>query len=182
MRKHTVYVRDKMQKRYRYALSAPTGRDFDPEFKPQLTPAQMLQLGVFCGKYMTDCRNEFPKSWFAKAKFARGKRDCSLNFFRIDASQPLSEWRRKGWIHRDDPRGWFQWYCRYYMGRRLPEEDARQSNAGRQFAATFGKSRRIANLAICCVARGNVRHYFTGPMTAGRFRRQCSIHISVYIA
>ena len=126
MRKSTVYVRDKMQKRYRYALSAPKGRDFDPEFKPQLTPAQMLQLGVFCGKYMTDCRNEFPKSWFAKAKFARDKRDCSLNFFRIDASQPLSEWRRKGWIHRDDPRGWFQWYCRYYMGRRLPEEDARQ--------------------------------------------------------
>jgi hypothetical protein len=126
MRKRTVYVRDKMQKRYRYAICAPKGRDFDPEFKPQLTPAHMLQLGVFCGKYMTDCRNEFPKSWFAKAKFARGKRDCSLNFFKVDASQPLSEWKRKGWIHRDDPRGWFQWYCRYYMGRRLPEEDARQ--------------------------------------------------------
>ena len=81
-RKRIVYVRDKMQKRYRYALSAPKGRDFDPEFMPQLTPAHMLQLGVFCGKYMTDCRNEFPKSWFAKAKFARGKRDCSLNFFK----------------------------------------------------------------------------------------------------
>ena len=81
MRKHTVYVRDKMQKRYRYAPSAPTGRDFDPEFKPQLTPAQMLQLGVFCGKYMTDCRNEFPKSWFAKAKFARGKRGLFTQFF-----------------------------------------------------------------------------------------------------
>jgi len=85
-----------MQRRYRYALSAPKGRDFDPEFKPQLTPAQMLQLGVFCGKYMTDCRNEFPKNWFAKAKFARGKRDCSLNFFKIDASQPLSEMEAEG--------------------------------------------------------------------------------------
>ena len=85
-RKRIVYVRDKMQKRYRYALSAPKGRDFGPEFMPQLTPAHMLQLGVFCGKYMTDCRNEFPKSWFAKAKFARGKRDCSLNFFKVDAS------------------------------------------------------------------------------------------------
>ena len=181
MRKHTVYVRDKMQKRYRYALSAPTGRDFDPEFKPQFTPAQMLQLGVFCGKYMTDCRNEFPKSWFAKAKFARGKRDCSLNFFRIDASQPLSEWRRKGWIHRDDPRGWFQWYCRYYMGRRLREDDARQIKRWKR-SPPRSQIQKNCELAICRVARGNVRHYFTGPTTAGRFRRQCSIHKSVYIA
>ena len=124
--KRTVIVNDKMQKGYRYALTAPVGRAFDPEFKPQLTPAEMLKLGVFGGKYMTDCRREFPASWFAKAKLAAGKRDKALNFFNVDASQPLSEWRRKGWIHRDDPRGWFQWYCRYYMGRRMPDEDARQ--------------------------------------------------------
>ena len=129
MRKRSVTVNDKMQKGYRYALSAGAGRSFDPEFKPQLTPAEMLRLGVFCGKYMTDCRREFPKSWFARAKLARGKRDCALNFFGVDASQPLSEWRRKGWIHPDDPRGWFQWYCRYYMGRRLPEEDAAADQA-----------------------------------------------------
>jgi len=126
MRKRLVTVNDKMQKGYRYMLTAVVGRDFDPEFSPQLTPAQMLKLGVFCGKYMTDCRREFPKSWFANAKLARGKRDCSLNFFGVDASQPLSEWKRKGWIRRDDPRGWFQWYCRYYMGRRKPREDAWQ--------------------------------------------------------
>lgn len=126
MRKRSVTVTDKMQKRYRYTLTALAGRGFDPEFKPQLTPAQMLKLGVFGGKYMTDCRREFPKSWFAKAKLATGPRDASLNFFGVDASQPLSEWRRKGWLHPDDPRGWFQWYCRYYMGRRLPAEDQRQ--------------------------------------------------------
>jgi hypothetical protein len=126
MRKRTVTVNDKMQKGYRYLLTAAAGRGFDPEFKPQLTPAQMLSLGVFCGKYMTDCRREFPNSWFAHAKLARGKRDCALNFFGVDASQPLSEWKRKGWIHPDDPRGWFQWYCRYYRGRRMPQEDARQ--------------------------------------------------------
>jgi len=128
MRRRTIIVNDKMQHGYRYTLSAGVGRGFDPEFKPQLTPAQMLKLGVFCGKYMTDCRHEFPTSWFKGAKLAHGKRDCSLNFFHIDASQPLSEWRRKGWIHRDDPRGWFQWYCRYYMGRRISDEDARQIN------------------------------------------------------
>ncbi len=118
-----------MQKGYRYVLSAPPGRGFDAEFKPQLTPAQMLRLGVFGGKYMTDCRREFPKSWFARAKLSPHGYDIDCNFFGIDASQPLSEWKRKGWIHRDDPRGWFQWYCRYYMGRRMPDEDRRQIQA-----------------------------------------------------
>ena len=121
-----VTVNDKMQKGYRYRLTAPAGRSFDREFRPQLTPLQMLRLGVFCGKYMTDCRREFPKSWFAHAKLSPKARDRSLNFFGVDASQPLSVWRAKGWIHPDDPRGWFQWYCRYYMGRRMPEEDRRQ--------------------------------------------------------
>ena len=126
MRKRVVIVNDRMQKDYRYRRTARTGRDFDPEFTPDLTPQEMLRLGVFCGKYMTDTRGEFPPSWFKRAKLAPGKRDCALNFFGVDASQPLSVWRKKGWIYPDDPRGWFQWYCRYYMGRRLPDEDKRQ--------------------------------------------------------
>jgi len=126
MRKRTVTVNDRMQRGYRYVLAAGTGRGFDPQFRPELTPAEMLALGVFGGKYMTDCRREFPKSWFTRAKLSPAGRDPALNFFGVDASQPLAEWRRKGWIHPDDPRGWFQWYCRYYMGRRLPAEDARQ--------------------------------------------------------
>jgi hypothetical protein len=124
-RRTVITVNDKMQKDYRYTRTAPIGRNFDPEFKPELTPAEMLKLGVFCGKYLTDCRREFPKSWFTKAKLA-SQRNPELNFFRIDASQPLSEWQRKGWIYKTDPRGWFQWYCRYYMGRRLTVEDKRQ--------------------------------------------------------
>ena len=126
MARKTVAVSDRMQKGYRYELTAPMGRNFDSEFQPELTPKEMLALGVFCGKYMTDARAEFPASWFARAKLSPKGRDCSLNYFGIDASQPLSEWRRKDWIHPDDPRGWFQWYCRYYMGRRMPEEDRRQ--------------------------------------------------------
>jgi hypothetical protein len=121
-----ILVNDKMQRGYRYTLVAPVGRSFHPDFRPELTPRQMLALGVFCGKYMTDCRKEFPASWFARARLAQEHRDCSLNFFRVDASQPLSVWRDKGWIHPADPRGWFQWYCRYYMGRRMPGEDERQ--------------------------------------------------------
>lgn len=120
-----IHVDDMMQQGYSYALSAPEGCDFDPAFKPELTPAEMLALGVFAGKYMTDCRAEFPAEWFAGAKLAGKKRDKRLNYFGVDASQPLSVWRVKGWIHPDDPRGWFQWYCRYYRGRRHPD-DARQ--------------------------------------------------------
>jgi hypothetical protein len=121
-----VIVNDRMQRGYRYMLTAPAGRNFDPQFRPDLTPKAMLALGVFCGKYMTDCHEEFPASWFARAKLSPSIRDCSLNYFGVDASQSLSIWRRNGWLHPDDPRGWFQWYCRYYLGRRASEEDARQ--------------------------------------------------------
>jgi hypothetical protein len=126
MARRSVIVNDRMQKDYRYELSEPTGRNFDREFRPDLTPREMLRLGVFCGKYMTDCREEFPKIWFDGARLAAGARDCSLNYYGVDASQPLSLWRDKGWLHPDDPRGWFQWYCRYYLGRRMPAEDRRQ--------------------------------------------------------
>ena len=126
MDKRIVVVNDKMQRNYRYVLTAPIGRNFDPEFTPELTPKEMLRLGVFGGKYLTDTRNEFPKSWFAGAKLSPRRRDPSLNLFGVDASQPLSVWRKKGWIHPDDPRGWFQWYCRSYLGRRMHDEDLRQ--------------------------------------------------------
>jgi len=124
--RRTVTVNDRMQRGYRYVRTARMGRDFAADFTPDLTPREMLRLGVFGGKYMTDCRREFPKSWFARARLSPRGKDAALNFFGVDASQPLSEWRRKGWIHPDDPRGWFQWYCRYYSGRRMPEEDRRQ--------------------------------------------------------
>jgi len=121
----TVIVNDVMQRGYRYTLIEPSGRNFHPAFVPELTPKEMLELGVFGGKYMTDCRNEFPKDWFIHAKLCHERHDPTLNFFGINASQPLSEWRKKGWLYEEDPRGWFQWYCRYYRGRRCPD-DARQ--------------------------------------------------------
>ena len=129
----TVIVNDRMQRGYRYILTAPEGRKFDPEFEPQLTPKEMLALGVFGGKYMTDCKKEFPKSWFTRAKLSPQGKNPELNYFGVDASVPLSTWRKNGWLHPDDPRGWFQWYCRYYMGRRMPEEDERQIKRWKAF-------------------------------------------------
>jgi hypothetical protein len=119
----TVTVRDKMQSGYSYVRTERIGRNYHPDFKPELTPPEMLALGVFGGKYMTDCREEFPSSWFRRAKLSPDRRDPALNFFGVDASLPLSEWRRRGWLYREDPRGWFQWYCRYYMGRRCSDDE-----------------------------------------------------------
>ena len=143
MRQRAIVVSDKMQDGYSYRLAEPTGRNFDSRFKPELTPKQMLQLGVFGGKYMTDCRGEFPADWFAKAKLSAGRAQASLNFFGVLASKPLSYWQEKGWIHQDDPRGWFQWYCRYYLGRRGPDDE-------RQIKRWLAMRRHMAQLVKNC--------------------------------
>jgi len=156
-----VTVNDKMQQAYRYELTEPMGSNFHPSFRPELTPAQMLGLGVFCGKYMTDTTEEFPEAWFADARLAPDRRDCSLNFFGIDASLPLSVWRKKGWLHPDDPRGWFQWYCRYYLGRRMPEEDQRQIKRWR------GIWRHLRQIQ---------RHCAPGDLGCRRRQRQTLLH------
>ena len=118
-----IEVSDRMQSNYAYQLTEPAGRNFHSGFKPELTPKQMLALGVFGGRYMTDCGNEFPDDWFEKAKLCPERHDPELNLFGINASQPLSVWRRNGWIYHEDPRGWFQWYCRYYSGRRCVDDE-----------------------------------------------------------
>ena len=141
----TVRVNDKMQRGYSYALTASEGREFDQRFTPELTPAQMLELGVFGGLYMTDCRREFPAAWFRGAKLSKtGRHEAALNYFKVNASQPLAEWRRKAWVSPEDPRGWFQWYCRYYRGRRLPAED------DRQIKRWLGLRRHLAQLKKSC--------------------------------
>ena len=159
-----IIVNDKMQKNYSYYLTKPAGENFDPEFKPDLTPKEMLELGVFGGRYMRDCQKEFPTNWFKNAKFhPEGKSGHSkeLNFFKIDASQPISVWRQKGWIHQDDPRGWFQWYCRYYLGRRH-EDDKRQIKrwkAFRRHAGAVAKNCRPRDLTCRRKQRQALLHW-----------------------
>ena len=132
-----INVHDKMQSDYSYELVEPVGKNFNELFAPELTPKEMLELGVFGGKYLNDCQDEFPSDWFTNAKLSITK-DNSLNYFSVDASLPLSEWVKKGWIHPHDPRGWFQWYCRYYMGRRTDIEDQRQIKRWRAFRRHAG--------------------------------------------
>jgi len=156
-----VVVNDSLQTNYSYRLDQAYGKSFDPEFIPQLTPKQMLELGVFGGWYLNDCQAEFPNDWFVHAKISMNSPDPKLNFYEVKASQSLGEWQRKGWIYPDDPRGWFQWYCRYYMGRRLPQEDARQIKRWKAI------SRHIAQLQKNCQA---------GDLNCRPVQRQALLH------
>ncbi len=160
MRSQRVVVNDRMQRGYVYLLTEPAGRNFDPRFRPQLTPAELLSLGVFGGRYMTDCADEFPASWFRRAKLCAVRHDPKLNFFGVNASQPLSVWRKKGWIHPQDPRGWFQWYCRYYMGRRSLDDD-------RQVRRWLAMARHVAQVKAGCER---------GDLTCRRRQRQALLH------
>lgn len=143
MSKQRVVVNDLMQSDYVYVTEEAPGKNFHADFRPQLTPKEMLELGVFGGKYMTDCQDEFPSEWFVNAKLSSDHADPELNLFGISASQPLAEWRKKGWIWDDDPRGWFQWYCRYYMGRRCPDDE-------RQVKRWKAMTRHIAQIKKNC--------------------------------
>ena len=143
MKPRRVIVNDLMQRGYEYVLSVQVGQCKGDGFWPELTPKQMLSLGVFGGKYMTDCAAEFPAEWFSRAKLCRERHDPALNCFGILASQPLTVWRHKGWIYKEDPRGWFQWYCRYYMGRRCDDDE-------RQIKRWRAMTRHIAQVKQNC--------------------------------
>ena len=153
-------VNDRMQRGYAYWRTEPVGRNFAPGFTPDLTPKEMLEFGVFGGKYMTDCREEFPRIWFARAKLCVERHDPRQNCFGVNASQSLGVWRRSGWIHTQDPRGWFQWYCRYYMGRRTAD-DARQIRRWRAIA------RHVAAIR---------KHCEHGDLDCRRRQRQAVLH------
>jgi hypothetical protein len=155
-----VVVNDLMQRGYVYYRTQPVGGNFDAGFQPQLTPQEMLELGVFGGKYMTDCRDEFPARWFANAKLCPDRHDPKLNYFKVNASQSLGTWWRNGWIHPQDPRGWFQWYCRYYMGRRTAD-DARQIKRWRAI------TRHVKQIVSNCEQ---------GDLTCRRRQRQAVLH------
>lgn len=137
-----IVVSDALQYSYTYTLVEPEGEGFSADFQPELSPMEMLELGVFGGAYFFEYPHELPDHWLVKAKLSIGKPDASLNFFGVLASQPLEVWSEKGWIHPEDPHGWFQWYCRYYRGRRIPAEDDRQIQRWKAIRRHVGQLRR----------------------------------------
>lgn len=155
-----VYSSDILQPDYKYKILVPQGDSFDPEFNPDLSPKEMLKLGIFGGCYFYGGYSEYPKDWFKGVKVT-DKPDAKLNLFEVNASQPLQVWQQKGWIYDDDPRGWVQWYFRYYLGRRIPHEDSRQIKRWKMM------KRHITQLQNNCTA---------GDWSCRRRQRQALLH------
>ena len=107
-------------------------KEFYKDFKPELSPKKMLELGVFGGSYFGSNIKEYPKTWFKKAKLSKNF-DVSLNCFRVKSGLSRDHWIKKGWIFKEDPLGWFQWYCRFSMGRRIPHIDQIQIKRWKNF-------------------------------------------------
>lgn len=154
-----VHVQDKFQD-YTYELSQPAGTNFNDEFKPELTPQEMLRLGVFGGEYFADKPSDIPNEWFRDVELST-QADEELNFFKISASQPLQVWREKDWIDERDPRGWFQWYCRYYQGRRIDEYDSSQIKRWKAIRRHIGQVKKNCH---------------PGDLTCRRKQRQALLH------
>ncbi len=188
----TIEVNDKMRKGYKYVLNEEPGTNFAADFKPYLNPGEILALGAFEGKYMNDCISEFPAEWYVRAlalgKLSPEKPDVSVNYFQIKSRLPLSEWRKQGWVPpakgqrrgknvlgRDilndpaknpDERGWFQWYCRYWMGRRLPELDTVQIGRWKAFtrhAGAIKKNCKAGDLTCRPKQRQALLHWAYNP-------------------
>uniref|UniRef100_A0A069DM45 Putative cnidarian restricted protein n=1 Tax=Clytia hemisphaerica TaxID=252671 RepID=A0A069DM45_9CNID len=123
-----------------------------PDFRPNRTPKEILQAGAFGGGYFRpiksgvtnekykDCWKEFPEHWFEGVKpslsIANSTYDKSRNFYKVKCGASLEEWESSGWIKAQDPYGWFQWYCRFYLGRRT-EDDERQIGRWNRFLSRF---------------------------------------------
>ena len=172
----TIHVWNKMHKGgYSYVLEEAPGTNL--AFDPYATPGEILAAGAFEGKYLNDCLLEFPAEWFLNAlaleKLSPGKGSIEVNQFQILSRLPLSEWKSSGWVpsstsgkntkgrkilgdprKNPDERGWFQWYCRYWMGRRLPELDAVQIARWKSFARHAGAVKKNCGVgALTCRPR-----------------------------
>ena len=124
---------------------------FYKDFKPDLTPKEMLEYGVFGGSYFNGQIDEYPKIWFKKAKLSK-EFNKDLNYFKVKAGLSYEEWKKKGWIMKEDPKGWFEWYCRFYMGRRIVDIDQIQIKRWKAFGPRHigGIRKNCASMDLDC--------------------------------
>merc|ERR1719343_1574903 len=139
--------------------------DDHPDFKPNLAPKEVLQQGSFGGtyfrpiyssvtkqKYGKEVWQELPSDWLSgldvRTRVASSLYDASRNKYKVKCGASLEEWENSGWMHKQDPYGWFQWYCRFYQGRRT-DDDERQIGRWTKCAGPTGRWK--GNLVAKCL-------------------------------
>jgi hypothetical protein len=126
---YVIGKRIKARNGFKYILNEKYGK-VDKQIKKAIAPHRMLSLGVFSGKYLNDDVVEYPVEWFINAikknKLSPENKDCKINRFKVASRMSLQQWIKNGWIVGKDDKGWFQWWCRYYIGLRRPTIDEKQ--------------------------------------------------------
>jgi len=150
--------------------------DIHKQFKPNKTPKQVFKMGAFGGTYFrpihssvtdkdytsSDAMRGLPKSWFEgidlKKKVTSSTYDKNVNKYKVKCGSTLEAWESSGWIDKQDPYGWFQWYTRYSLGRRTPD-DERQIGRWLKLAGPKGRFRRTLMNKI--IKKGTTYNDFT---------------------
>ena len=118
-------------------------------FRPNISPLDVIKKGAFGGTYFRDIFSGVNNKWYqnswkefrelegiGKKYYCSDFYDVSLNCYGVEIGTSLRFWERKGWINELDPYGWFQWYFRYWKGRRS-EDDQRQIGRWKRIASRF---------------------------------------------
>jgi hypothetical protein len=134
-------------------------RDIHKQFKPNKTPKQVFKMGAFGGTYFRPIHSSvtgedytpkqamkgLPKEWFKgldiDTMVISSKYDKKVNKYKVKCGSTLEAWESSGWIHKQDPYGWFQWFCKYSAGRRT-DDDERQIGRWLKLAGPNGRFRR----------------------------------------
>lgn len=139
-----------------------------PEFHPNMTPKEVLQAGSFGGTYfrpiyssvtgkqykdeaLLELPSDFTEGLNRKKMVTSSKYDEGVNTYKVKCGGSLEMWEESGWIHKQDPYGWFQWYCRFYGGRRSAD-DERQVGRWLRCAGPTGRWKN--NLIMKCYRGG----------------------------
>jgi hypothetical protein len=137
-----------------------------PNFKPNLTPRQMFNMGSFGGTYWRPIYSDITKKKLKNVhkkygklfkgipdeKLSQAKYDKNINKYGVKVGTTLEFWEDKGWITKKDPYGWVEWYCNFYNGRRIPSEDVRQI---KRWSRLTGENGRFRKWLVTLIIKNN---------------------------
>ena len=164
-------------------------KDF-PNFHPNLSPKEVLQMGSFGGTYFRpifsdvtkkqygeEVWKELPADWLRglniKKQVASPKYDLSVNRYKAKSGASLEEWESSGWMRDCDPYGWFQWYCRFFQGRRCADDERQISRGNKCFGPTGRWKTNLCNKIAASAEAGKskgrtlaseIENYAISPM------------------